>query len=316
MRSIIAVRRGGLGDLLTALPSLRLLRSALPEARITLVARRAYGRLIAAAGVVDAVEDADDFRWAALAAPEAAKSVACLSLPEADLVVGWFQASTAEDFQKNAAALWPAAEVRTFKIDPAAGLPLNISFFAQTAAFLSELNRPGVSFADCARLPLSVPLDFDTRPGRFANSPYIVVHPGGGSRAKLWPGEYFRGMIRWFAEAGFSGAVVLGEAEEDLRAEWTGWAGSERPAGWILLDRPPLEDLAALLSGASFYCGNDSGVTHLAAVLGTSGLAVFREKFARAWNPGGNITVVSSPEVRDISIDEVFSRLDFSRPNK
>jgi ADP-heptose:LPS heptosyltransferase len=314
VHSIIAVRRGGLGDLLVVLPSLRLLRAAFPETRITLVARRDYGRLFPAAGIVDTVDDADEFRWSALASPGAARDVGPFSFPEADLVVGWFHAPTAEDFRKSAAALWPAAEVRVIEADPAAGHPLNRSFFNQTAASLFGRDRPVVRFEDCSRLPLPRPVAPAAGAGRFPASPYVVVHPGGGSPAKLWPGGHFRKVIRRSAEAGLSGAVVLGEAEESLRAEWTAWAGSERPAGWILLDRPALEDLAALLTNASFYFGNDSGVTHLAAVLGLPGLAVFRDKFARAWNPGGNIIVVSAPDVRALEVSPIFSRVDFLRP--
>ena len=65
-----------------------------------------------------------------------------------------------------------------------------------------------------------------------------------------------------------------------------------------------------LLSGASLYLGNDSGVTHLAAVLGVPGAAVFREEFAGAWHPGGKIAQVSAADVRDISVEAVLSSLD------
>ena len=309
VKTVIAVRRGGLGDLLIALPSLRLLRAVFPEARIVLVARPPYGRLLAAAGVVDAVEDADDFRWAALASPEAATGAAGSRLrPSADLVVGWFHSATSKDFRSAAAALWPEAEIQAFKSDPAAGRPLNKTFFEQTAAALSLTGRRISAFEDCARLPIPEREDRSKRENRLSAGPYIVVHPGSGSRDKLWPGDRFREVIRRAAEAGYSGEVVLGEAEEDIRAEWTAWSESNRPGGWTLLDRPPLEDLAALLAGASFYWGNDSGPTHLAAVCGTRGAALFKEILARAWDPGGNITVISAPEVREISVNEAMSR--------
>jgi len=296
-----------LGDLLSALPSLRLLRAVFPEARIVLVCRPAYGRLLASAGVVDAVEDADDFRWAVLASPEAAVMAgAGRNLPPADLIAGWFHSPAAGDFRSAAAVLRPAAEIRAFESDPAAGRPLNRSFFEQTAAAFPGSGRRTGAFEDFARLPLPAWKDAAGRRNRFPAEPYVVVHPGSGSRDKLWPGERFREIIRRGAEAGFSGAVVLGEAEEALRAEWTAWDEAERPNGWRLLDRPPLEDLAALLAGASFYWGNDSGPTHLAAVLGTRGAAAFKDAFARAWDPGGRIAVVPAPDVREISAAAMF----------
>lgn len=104
---------------------------------------------------------------------------------------------------------------------------------------------------------------------------------------------------------GFSGAVVLGEAESAIRIEWSSFAF---PPGWILLDRPSLLSLAALISGAAAYFGNDSGITHLAAALGTPGLAVFRSEFIKAWRPYGMIETLEAPDVRDISVDSVLSR--------
>jgi heptosyltransferase-3 len=304
MNSLIAVRRGGLGDLLVALPSVRLLRFAFPESRITLVSRPAYGCLFVEAGIVDAVEDADDFRWAALAGTDEFRNREDLFLPEAGLIVGWFHSQTGSDFKKGASALLPGASIWAVAADPLAGEPLSRSFFDQTARCLQRMNRPTASFEECARLP-SLPRP---APRGCPVRPYAVVHPGGGSRLKLWPGERFREIIRALAEAGFSGVVVLGEAESSGKAEWT---ESSLPSGWIFLDRPPLPDLAAFLSGASFYLGNDSGVTHLAAVLGVPGLAVFRSEFARAWCPGGKIGVISAEDVRDISAFSVRTRLAF-----
>ena len=304
MNSLVAVRRGGLGDLLVALPAVRLLRFAFPESRITLVSRPVFGRLFVEAGVVDAVEDTDDFRWAALAGAGETRNRGDLSLPEAGLVVGWFHSRTASDFKINAAALWSRASIWVLVADPLAGEPLSRSFFDQTAGCLRSLNRPVVPFEECVRLPLPPRTALKGSPAR----PYAVVHPGGGSRLKLWPGERFRNIVRTLAAADLSGAVVLGEAESSLKAEW---AESSLPSGWILLDRPPLLDLAALLSEASFYLGNDSGVTHLAAALGAPGLAVFRTEFVRAWRPGGKIDLISAADVRDIPVAAVLSRLDF-----
>jgi len=306
MDPVIAVRRGGLGDLLVALPALRLLRAAFPDPRLTLVCRREYGHLFLDAGVVDGLEDAEDFRWAALAGANIPLDRSGASFPEAGLVVGWFHSRTAKDFEKNAAALWPGAQVRALTADPRSGKPLSRVFYDLTVECLRSANRPVAAFEECARLPLPPRPESPGSPAR----PYAVVHPGGGSRLKLWPGERFRDVVQTLAVAGLSGAVVLGEADVSLKAEWSGLC---LPSGWILLDRPLLPDLAALLSTAAFYLGNDSGVTHLAAALGAPGLSIFRTEFAGAWRPGGGIKVISADDVRDISASAVRSRLAFSR---
>jgi heptosyltransferase-3 len=286
-----------LGDLLIILPSLRLLRSAFPEARITLVARAAYGRLLLEAGVVDVIEDAEDFRWAALVDSGAREHSGLSSSPEPWAVLGWFHSGAGAAFSRNASALWPKASVRSLIADPAAGRPLNRFFFELTKAFISDSGRPRQVFEECARLPY---------PPRVPAGRTAIVHPGSGGRRKLWPFDRYLDIVRFLAGKGYSGVVVTGEAEELLEGRL---AETELPSGWRPLSGPSLADLACLLAGAAIYLGNDSGVTHLAAVLGVPGMAVFRTEFAAAWRPGGDIGVISAGDVQEIPAEAVRAAL-------
>ena len=45
--------------------------------------------------------------------------------------------------------------------------------------------------------------------------------------------------------------------------------------GVVLLEEPPLAGLAGVLSHASAYLGNDSGVSHLAAAVGARSVVLF-----------------------------------------
>ena len=58
---------------------------------------------------------------------------------------------------------------------------------------------------------------------------------------------------------------------------------------------PDLFELGKLLSQARIYVGNDSGVTHLAAAVGTPVMAFFRTTDPRVWAPRGvSVHVVKS----------------------
>ena len=48
-----------------------------------------------------------------------------------------------------------------------------------------------------------------------------------------------------------------------------------------------LYELACWLRGARIYVGNDSGISHLAAAVGTPVLALFRSSDPRRWAPRG-----------------------------
>ena len=55
---------------------------------------------------------------------------------------------------------------------------------------------------------------------------------------------------------------------------------------------PNLYDLACWLAGAKVYLGNDSGISHLAAAVGTPTLALFTATKPRDWSPRGTVHAV------------------------
>jgi ADP-heptose:LPS heptosyltransferase len=54
-----------------------------------------------------------------------------------------------------------------------------------------------------------------------------------------------------------------------------------------LLDGLRLEELAAILAGARLFVGNDSGITHLAALVGAPTVAIFGPFDPAYWAPLG-----------------------------
>jgi ADP-heptose:LPS heptosyltransferase len=55
----------------------------------------------------------------------------------------------------------------------------------------------------------------------------------------------------------------------------------------IPLHHLPLDELAAILKQCDFYVGNDSGITHLAAAVGTPVVALFGPTDPRVWGTRG-----------------------------
>jgi heptosyltransferase-3 len=101
---------------------------------------------------------------------------------------------------------------------------------------------------------------------------YAVIHPFSGSPRKNWPLEKFRALAR--------------QLERAMPVRWC--AGPEDPP----LDEPAtriddLYELARWLAGARLYIGNDSGITHLAAAVGTPVLALFGPTDPAVWAPRG-----------------------------
>ncbi len=105
-----------------------------------------------------------------------------------------------------------------------------------------------------------------TPPGRFA----IVFHAT--SRLdKLWPEDAWRALLAQFATAGIATLLPWGNAEEERRSHRL----AEGAAAAIVPPRQTLPELAALIRRAEIVVGVDTGLTHLAAAMGTTTVAVF-----------------------------------------
>jgi len=110
----------------------------------------------------------------------------------------------------------------------------------------------------------------------------LVIHPGSGSSAKNWTG-FSALAARWLRH----GRVIwiLGPADETV----------EVPSAVDLIRNQPLADVGALLQRAPLYVGNDSGISHLAALAGTCGVALFGPSNPIVWRPLGLHLLRSGP---------------------
>jgi ADP-heptose:LPS heptosyltransferase len=92
--------------------------------------------------------------------------------------------------------------------------------------------------------------------------------------------------------------VLLGPAEEKLLPLFSEEKGVD------VLFCPDSERLSLLLQESLLYIGQDSGVTHLAAMIGAPTIALFRHSSVSQWRPlGPRVKVIeareSSPELTD-----------------
>jgi ADP-heptose:LPS heptosyltransferase len=116
----------------------------------------------------------------------------------------------------------------------------------------------------------------------------IVLHPGSGSTAKVWP--RFRELAQLLPQA----EILLGPCESPLDLPNRCLTGLS------------LEAVADRLRHCRLFIGNDSGITHIAAYWGTPTIALFGTTDPRVWGPiGRRVKVLEKPSLDDISIDDV-----------
>jgi heptosyltransferase I len=102
-------------------------------------------------------------------------------------------------------------------------------------------------------------------------APYAVLVHATSRCDKLWPEASWSALIEHLSRAGMTVVLPWGDGEEAARSERLA-AGAR---GALVPERRELPALAALLSGASVVVGVDTGLTHLAAALGTPTVALF-----------------------------------------
>jgi heptosyltransferase-2 len=149
-------------------------------------------------------------------------------------------------------------------------LPLACSGTHATDYYLEQARPLGACASDgVPRIPCPTPRDN-----------FAVIHPFSGSAKKNWPLERFRELARGLAAV--------------LPVRWC--AGPEE----ALEDAARFSDLyelAGWLASARLYIGSDSGITHLAAAVGTPVVALFGPTDPKVWAPRGpRVGVAATPK--------------------
>ncbi|MFZ0659011.1 MAG: glycosyltransferase family 9 protein [Candidatus Binataceae bacterium] len=133
---------------------------------------------------------------------------------------------------------------------------------------------------------------------------FVMLFPGSGSEKKNWPGKRFARLALEIEEMMWMRPLaVLGPAEEELRALFRDFA---IPTVSML----PLATVASLAGLCAGFVGNDSGVSHLAAAAGASGVVLFGPTDPARWRPLGRVTVLSSPEFEELQVASVLDALE------
>ncbi|MFZ2447040.1 MAG: glycosyltransferase family 9 protein [Syntrophobacteraceae bacterium] len=160
--------------------------------------------------------------------------------------------------------------------------------------------------------------------GMGANSRPVLLHPGSGGKKKVWPLKNWRDLPHWVRN-GLSLPVILsvgpadgclddflrevlpdrrhqldrGPADECLEDFLRGQAGTGIP----VVSGLSLVRLAAVLSRCGLYIGSDSGVSHLAAAVGTPTVVIFGPTDPDVWAPRAETVRVVR---RSWSEEEIF----------
>jgi hypothetical protein len=278
---------------------------------LILAAQPRLGSLVTTLGVVDRAVDVESLGLAALfedepeAGPEPGWPARCAEdLRGASRLVAWI-GSHKPHFVRRLTALIPGAIVA-----PSVGS-------GRELVWRHLLDTVGASGADdTVRAPVVVPplLADQARlalrgSGWDGHRALLVVHPGAGGRGKLWPAAGFAAVLERLARTHPGLAVVVHRGPAD--SEPVAALSALLSRRLTLLEEPQLPLLAGVLSLATAYLGNDSGVSHLAAALGVPAVVVFTRELVdwQPWAEHIDPEIVSIPTLDETDVVRVGDAL-------
>jgi ADP-heptose:LPS heptosyltransferase len=306
---ILVYRCGALGDTIVALPTMRAVREAYPDAELVLMTAND------GAGILWTDQVVREFGWFAHVVTYRARELATIRglagvlarvrAVRPDLVV-----YLGSDHNSGIRTL----RDRLFFL--LAGAHRFVAASSDKVRFFGRLRRERREYPhevdrllDALRragIPVGPPrFDLPRRPahaervsqvlaasGVGGGRPVVAMCPGSKQGAKRWPLERYAALgARLIAEGGVDVAIIGGadeaRAAEVVAADW--------PLGRfaVLAGRLSVLESAEALRRASLYVGNDTGAMHLAAAVGTPCVAVFAAREpGRSWHPYGDGHVV------------------------
>ena len=107
-----------------------------------------------------------------------------------------------------------------------------------------------------------------------------LIHPAAAFATKQWATKNFARVVEFLAERGYASVAIAAPHEnaviEDLRSE-----ASVPMASFDLT----LPEVTAMAARAQVFVGNDSGIAHIAAAVGTPSVVIFGSSNIAHWRP-------------------------------
>jgi heptosyltransferase I len=274
MPDVLFIKTSSLGDVIHHMPAVVDARKAHPETAFTWLVEEAFVPLVRLHPAVGHVTPVAWRRWRkSLYAPATMSEIAASLRTIRDL---HFDDIVDTQGLLRSALIARAARGRRHGYDSSSiREPLASAFYDERYRVSRDLHaverNRSLSGLALGYSPQGAP-DFGLDRARFsrAGSPYGLLLHATARPEKLWPEEH------WMAFGKTLGRNI------QLRLPWgtdLERARSERIAAAVpgarVEERKPLDEIAALIAGAQFVVGVDTGLLHLAAALGVPLVAIF-----------------------------------------
>ncbi|MGD9157747.1 MAG: glycosyltransferase family 9 protein [Desulfobacteraceae bacterium] len=296
---LLIIRSGALGDTLMLMP----LINGLSELHQTIILGRKPG-IDYLESFVEQCIDIERGGWHGLFSRGTDIDVTC---PQADHVTAFIN-DKENIVSGNLNCLFPGSKIDIFPPFPDPDSHTHVALYMARA-----LQSAGILFD--SRMTFDSIFKKSVMQSNKYPGKKIVLHPGSGSMKKNYPPDFWFELLSLLKKAGISLDVcfLLGPAEEDI-VTVTREMAEELDAGTVVC--PEKEELLSILDNTYLYIGHDSGVTHLAAMLGINTIAIFKDSSIEQWRPlGPSVKIIEAEgDIRFILEKAVSEAVIFMDP--
>ena len=211
-----------------------------------------------------------------------------------------FMGDPGSDFEQNlifTANCTHSTEVVTLSLKPPENFQGHLTdfyiqqFVSQSGLFIQARNiQPGECFIEATYTDLNEGGELLKEIGLDPFDKPVIIHPGSGASNKCWHLDNFLSVARELLAADTKVLFLLGPAE----CEKFDMATMKKVSNVTqCLSDMSFSQVIKLLSCAKGFIGNDSGITHLAAMLGIRTVAIFGPTNPDVYRPiGKDVSII------------------------
>ncbi|MCA1644279.1 MAG: glycosyltransferase family 9 protein [Chloroflexi bacterium] len=303
-RRLLVVKLASLGDLLTATPALRALRTTFPAAHLGVLTTPASASALRGLDTYDQVLTFDKFAFdqpadAARSVPRALALAAELRAGEWDTLVLLHHLTTPFGVAKYAALSLGSGAPQRVGLDNGRGrwfltdaaVDRGFGWRHEVDYWLDVAGVLGARHPIEPRLELCIAPDDDGWAAarwnelQLAEAALLVPGSGAFSRARRWSPARFAAVGRTLLDRHGLAPLVLSGLDPDEQTLANEVATLIGPGTRIAPPAPNPQALGALVRRCRLVVANDSGVVHVATAVRTPVVAVFGPSNDRAWGP-------------------------------
>ncbi|HET6861873.1 MAG TPA: glycosyltransferase family 9 protein [Pyrinomonadaceae bacterium] len=113
------------------------------------------------------------------------------------------------------------------------------------------------------------------------SGPIALIHPAAAFATKQWKTENFAEIVDYLTGKGFSCVAVAAPSEGQILQH----LAANTKSTFAAFDDLRLPEITALASRSKLFVGNDSGIAHIAAAVGTPAVVIFGSSNIAHWRP-------------------------------